>query len=156
MPSEKDPFLSGQKEPFALANKYSLDDIIKEAKHRHKGNGPIDTSKTEEILLEFSAKNIREPMEDENRKDAPFRPDQETQPMPIQAFQKKRPAEDDELEGQLKLFDSDGVEEPEPVNERVLYEKRRERAEKFVLSGTEEDTDPKELHDAEQRSRKAD
>ncbi len=154
MPSEKDPFLSGQKEPFALANKYSLDDIIKEAKHRHKGNGPIDTSKTEEILLEFSAKNIREPMEDENRKDAPFRPDQETQPMPIQAFQKKRPAEDDELEGQLKLFDSDGVEEPGPVNERVLYEKRRERAEKFVLSGTEEDTDPKELYDADSEAGK--
>ena len=146
MPNEKDPFRSGQKEPFALANKYSLDDIIKEAKHRHKGNDPIDTSKTEEILLEFSAKNIREPMEDENRKAPSFLPDQETQPMPIQAFQKKQPVEGDELEGQLKLFDDD-AEEPEPVNERVLYEKRRERAEKFVLSGTEEDTDPQELYD---------
>ena len=120
MPNEKDPFRSGQKEPFALANKYSLDDIIKEAKHRHKGNDPIDTSKTEEILLEFSAKNIREPMEDENRKAPSFLPDQETQPMPIQAFQKKQPVEGDELEGQLKLFDDD-AEEPEPVNERVLY-----------------------------------
>lgn len=138
--------MPNEKEPFASANRYSLDDIIKEAKHRHKGNEPIDTSKTEEILLEFSAKNIRGPMEagGDGATSLPFQ--QDTQPMPINSFQKKRPQPEEELEGQLKLFEDD-EEEPEPVNERVLYEKRRERAEKFVLSGTEADTDPQELYD---------